>query len=92
MKKVKKDTAKNSRRNFINKGFFMSAGIATGLHPILEEKKEKVKMLTPDGKVVEVDSSHIIKKGKGTRNKDILQWMDNPGMKKVNNNPSDKTA
>lgn len=92
MKKDKKETPANSRRKFINKGFFMSAGIATGLQPILEKKKEKIKMLTPDGKVVEVDPSVITRQNKGTKNKEILEWMDNPGLKKENNNPSEKTA
>ncbi len=41
---------------------------------------EKVKMLTPDGKLVEVDKAMLDKarQGKKASNTDILQWMDQP--------------
>lgn len=42
--------------------------------------KEKVKMLTPDGKLVEVDKAvldQITAKKKAT-NEDIYNWMENP--------------
>jgi hypothetical protein len=44
------------------------------------EKKQMVKMLTPDGKLVEVDKSVLeaaSKKQKST-NKEIYDWMKNP--------------
>ena len=60
----------NSRRGF----FSMLAGT----------KKEKVKMLTPDGKLVEVDKAVIdalATKQKAT-NKEIYDWMINPSKDK----------
>ena len=45
----------------------------------LNSKKEKVKMLTADGKLVEVDKDVFdaaIKQK--VNNKEILQWMNNP--------------
>ena len=41
---------------------------------------EKVKMLTPDGKLVEVDKVMLDKARQGHKasNADILQWMDQP--------------
>ena len=41
---------------------------------------EKVKMLTPDGKLVEVDKAMLDKARQGLKasNADILQWMDQP--------------
>ena len=44
------------------------------------KKTEKIKMLTADGKLVEVDKSvydQLSKKQKAS-NKDIYNWMDNP--------------
>jgi len=42
--------------------------------------KEKVKMLTPDGKLVEVDKAVLdqIANKKKASNEDIYNWMDNP--------------
>ncbi len=65
----KQDSAK-SRRNFFTS--------------FLNVKKEKVKMLTPDGQLVEVDKDlfdAITQKQKVT-NKDILDWMNNPSKDK----------
>lgn len=58
--------SQNSRRDFFAK--------LTGA------KKEKVKMLTPDGQLVEVDKDILdaIQKKQKATNKDILGWMDNP--------------
>lgn len=41
--------------------------------------QEKVKMLTPDGKLVEVDKAMLekVRQGKKASNSDILQWMEN---------------
>lgn len=44
----------------------------------IEESGEMVKMLTPDGKVVEVPAANIKAKKSKTKNKDILQWRDLP--------------
>ncbi len=49
---------------------------------------EKVKMLTADGKLVEVDRAvyeQLSGKQKAT-NKDILNWMDNPSKDNTNGN------
>lgn len=61
----------NSRRNFF---FSLFSKI---------KKEEKVKMLTSDGKLVEVDKSvyESLTKKKKTTNKDIYDWMENPSKK-----------
>lgn len=54
-----------SRRSFLT-GFFKPA-------------KEKVKMLTADGKLVEIDKEVLEAAAKQkVNNKEILQWMKNP--------------
>ncbi len=63
-----KNEANKSRRSFF-----------TGL---LNSKKEKVKMLTPDGKLVEVDKAVLDAASKQkVNNTEILQWMNNPSKK-----------
>ena len=70
---------KNNRRNFLKT--LVSSGAAAGLaSPILlqQEKEEKIKMLTPDGKLVEVNKS-VIEKTAGVRratDKEVFDWMD----------------
>lgn len=67
----KKPTDK-SRRWFLTGGL-MDTG----------NKKEMVKMLTADGKIVEIEKSVLdaaTKKQKAT-NQEIYQWMDNPSKK-----------
>ena len=60
-----KNETNRSRRSFF-----------TGL---LNLKKEKVKMLTADGKLVEVDKAVFDAANKQkVNNKEILQWMNNP--------------
>lgn len=52
------------------RGFFAS---------LMGGKAEKVKMLTPDGKLVEVDKSVLDRAAKKkASNKDIFDWMENP--------------
>ena len=52
------------------------------LSGLLNPKKETVKMLTADGKLVEVDKDVLEAASKQkTTNKDILQWMNNPSKK-----------
>ena len=49
---------------------------------LLHPKKEKVKMLTADGKLVEVDKAVLDAASKQkVNNKEILQWMNNPSKK-----------
>lgn len=49
-----------------------------------DSKEEKMKLLTPDGKLVEVDAA-IVKNAtsrKKATNQSIYEWMDNPEKKK----------
>jgi hypothetical protein len=72
----KKPTNKSRR-------WFLSGGLSGTVKPAPVEKKEMVKMLTADGKLVEVDKAIfdlIAKKQKAT-NKDIFDWMENPSKK-----------
>jgi len=63
-----KNEVNKSRRSFFS-GF-------------LNSKKEKVKMLTPDGKLVEVDKAVLDAASKQkVNNTEILQWMNNPSKK-----------
>jgi len=67
----------NSRRDFLS---------LFGLTEKNEAKPEMVKMLTADGKLVEIEKSvleEVAKKQKAT-NKEIYDWMKNPS--KENNN------
>ena len=46
---------------------------------LLNSRKEKVKILTADGKLVEVDKAILDTASKQkVNNKEILQWMNNP--------------
>jgi hypothetical protein len=62
----KKTPQPNSRRDFFSK--------------LVGMNKEKVKMLTPDGKLVEIDKSVLdaIKQNKKASNQEIFDWMNNP--------------
>lgn len=71
---------KKNRRNFVRDGLRLSAGIIVGTESLISE--EKVKVLTADGKVVEINRSSIGQAKGKTKNEDILNWMDNPGVKK----------
>ena len=82
MKQKKKDIkSTKTRRKFLNKGLVIGAGLITGSSEILQPKIKRVKMLTADGKVVEVDTSKIKLKNLNTKNKDILNWMDQEKLK-----------
>jgi|SoiMethySBSTD1v2_1073268.scaffolds.fasta_scaffold1345331_2 hypothetical protein len=71
--KFRKRNTMDNNKNETNKSrrsFFTS---------FLNSKKEKVKMLTADGKLVEVDKAVLDAAGKQkVNNKEILQWMNNP--------------
>lgn len=69
----KKPTDK-SRRWFLTGGL-----LDTG------NKKEMVKMLTADGKIVEIEKSVLdaAAKNKKATNQEIYQWMDNPSKDKI---------
>lgn len=59
----------SSRRQFLTK--------------LLGNQTEKIKLLTPDGKLVEVDKTIVeaAAKSKKATNKDIYDWMQNPSKK-----------
>lgn len=59
----------NSRRQFFSR--------------LLNNQTEKVKMLTPEGKLVEVDKAIVdaARQNKKASNKDIFDWMQNPSKK-----------
>ena len=69
----------NKRRNFLKIALFASAGITflSSFKGKSQSKIEKVKMLTPDGKLVEIDKSMIEKEITTNRatNKEMLEWM-----------------
>ncbi len=68
---------KNQRRNFINQGL-KSLGnilIKKELSEVFDQDQEKIKMLTQDGRLVEIDPKIINKRQKAS-NKDILNWID----------------
>jgi hypothetical protein len=74
---MKKD---NPRRSFLKSAVAFGAGI--GLFSLFGKKakaqtSEKVKMLTPDGKLVEIDRSQIEKEVTPGRasNKEVMDWM-----------------
>lgn len=67
----------NNGKNQQNKSrrWFLSGGM-------LESKKEKIKMLTPDGKMVEIEKDILEAATKQkVSNKEILEWMKNPSKK-----------
>jgi len=70
---------KKGRRGFLR--LLAAAGAGIGLIPAVKaqsllEKKEKVRMLTADGKIVEVEQTVL--KSEGTTpasNQDVMNWM-----------------
>ena len=77
-----KKTENKSRRGFLSLFLPGTDDASSGQNP---GKSEKVKMLTADGKLVEVDKSvydQAVKKQK-TTNKDIYDWMKNPSKDKT---------
>ena len=76
MSKETKD--KTSRRKFLALSFLGGAGLVAGKVEAQTpaESGEKVQMLTPDGKLVEVDRSVLEKstQRQTAKNEDILNW------------------
>lgn len=70
-----KKTETNSRRKFLS--LFTSSKPAPA-------NTEKIKLLTADGKLMEVDKAVFEKASKNNKatNKEILHWMDNPSKEK----------
>lgn len=70
-----------SRREFLRKGFIKKALLISELTSNLqetEEPSEKIKMLAPDGSLVEVDATAITKSKsiKKASPEDIHHWID----------------
>jgi len=81
-----------SRRNFILKSIGVSAAIAvTGWLGFKNKKNNgKVKMLTQDGRLVEVDKDLIHSSGNKIKDEDIHNWVVNKSSKTSGGSPSDK--
>jgi len=68
----------SSRRKFIEWGLgALAAFSAIGLFFSQKKKKKTVKMLTQDGRLVEVDEALIKSTGKKINNKEIHSWVKN---------------
>ena len=62
----------NGKSEHKSRRWFLTGGV-------LGSRKEKVKMLTADGKLVEIDKAVLDAANKQkVNNQDILQWMKNP--------------
>ncbi|HXR80455.1 MAG TPA: hypothetical protein VN763_06030 [Saprospiraceae bacterium] len=76
---MKKTSNSSNRRKFLSLGLLGGAGLlsqkATAMLPI-EPEAEKIQMLTPDGKLVEVDKRVLdqVAEKKKAANTDILDW------------------
>lgn len=76
----KKATVSPDRRKFLSLGLLGGAGLlaqsAQAMIPSIPEEDEKVSMLTPDGKLVEVSKHVLAQAGNKQKaaNKDILDW------------------
>jgi hypothetical protein len=72
-------TENNKRRNFLKSLFRVSAGaglVAIAGKTAKAETGEKLKLLTPDGKLVEIDRTHIEKESQErASNADVMNWM-----------------
>jgi hypothetical protein len=81
MKEEKKKPEETSRRSFLNKGVLAGALALLGFNSTYatpQEDEKKVKLLTADGKLVEVPKKNLPKKsGKVVSNKDLLKWVEN---------------
>jgi len=78
MKDEKKALRKNSRRFFLQKGLLGGALTFLGLQSAkaATEEEETVKMLTADGKLVEIPKKFVPKKsGKVVSNKELREWV-----------------
>ena len=70
----------NSRRKFLWGGLGILSGIS--LFKFISHKKEKpatatAKMLTEDGRLVEVDMEKLKKTGNKISDKDVINWVKN---------------
>ena len=68
----------SSRRKFIEWGLGALAALSTiGLFFSQKKKKKTVKMLTQDGRLVEVDEDLVKSTGRKVDNKELLTWVKN---------------
>jgi hypothetical protein len=76
----------SSRRKFVEWGIgALAAFSAIGLFFSQKKKKKIVKMLTQDGRLVEVDEALIKSTGKKINNKEIHSWVKNKQKPTTNN-------
>ena len=70
----------NNNQDIKSRRWFLSLFSNAGNNTV---KTDKVKMLTADGKLVEIDRAVLNKASTGEKstNKEILHWMDNPSKK-----------
>jgi hypothetical protein len=85
---MEKEKKQLSRKKFLSWGFGLTSVLALpsilwGKKPSPQPSGKKVKLLTQDGKLVEVDESVLKAKtqNKKASNKEIFNWMDNPSKK-----------
>ena len=80
MKQQIESEGKDSRRKFLNNGALAGASIALGVlagNLVKDDGSDKVKMMTADGHLVEVDRKHLpSSKAKAVSNKALKEWMD----------------
>lgn len=69
------ENKKQSRRRFISWGVASAAVISAIKFIRPKQKKETVKMLTQDGKLVEVDIAAIPQKKKKITDKELQNWI-----------------
>jgi len=69
------ENKKQSRRKFIVWGVASAAVFSAVKFLIPSRKKETVKMLTQDGKLVEVDMAAISPKKKKVTNEELQNWI-----------------
>jgi hypothetical protein len=77
---------KNNNKKDGSRRWFLSALFSGVDEKFIESQtdQEMVKMLTPDGKLVEISKSVFEKASKGNKatNSDIYKWMENPSKDK----------
>ncbi len=69
------ENKKQSRRKFIGWGIASAAVLSAVKFILPSKKKETVKMLTQDGKLVEVDMAALPAKKKKITNKELQNWI-----------------
>ena len=85
---MENEKSKLSRKKFLRWGIGLSSLLALPAGLLAQKKTpapkgKMVKMLTPDGKLVEVEESVLASatKGKKAGNQEIFKWMKNPSKK-----------